>query len=172
MAPPFFDDHPRSTARIKGHPLHPMLVVFPIAFWLGALGADLVYWATADYGWAEGATWLIAAGLVGAAIAAVAGFIDFFGDVRIRILKTAREHMIGNVVAVVLQAVNLVIRLEDGVAAILPWGLVISALVVALIGYTGWRGGELVYRHRVGVAPVPRPRPNGRAAHFDERPPG
>jgi uncharacterized membrane protein len=172
MAPRIPDDHPRSTAQIKGHPLHPMLVVFPIAFWLGTLIADIVYWATGDYGWAEGATSLLAAGLLGAALAAVAGFIDYLGDVRIRLLKHARQHMIGNVTAMALQAINLFTRLSDGADAILPWGLVLSAVVVCVIGFTGWLGGELVYRHRVGVAPIERPRPNGKAAHFNERPPG
>jgi uncharacterized membrane protein len=160
---------PKSTATIKGHPIHPMLVISPIAFWVGALIADIVFWSAQDLGWAEGSTWLISAGLVGAVLAAGAGLIDFLGDRRIRALPEARQHLVGNVAAVLLQTINLVIRLAAGAAAILPLGLILSLITVAILVFTGWKGGELVYRHGVGVGRGPRM--NGRMARFDERPP-
>src|SRR5215217_7349234 len=115
-------DFPRSTASIAGHPIHPMLVPFPIAFLVAALLTDIAYvnwqWAT----WAYASTWLIAAGIVSALLAAVAGFTDFFGERRIRRLRVAWYHMIGNLTAVVLSVVNLLVHNRDGAAAVVPTG--------------------------------------------------
>ncbi len=145
-------ENPRSTAKIAGHPLHPMLIVFPIAFWLGALLADIVYWIGAEPGWARASMWLVGAGVVGALAAALAGFVDFLGDAEIRRLHHAWQHMIGNVIALVLSALSLSLRLAEGAAeAVLPWGLALSAIVGIVLAFTGWLGGELVYRHRIGV---------------------
>lgn len=142
----------KSTARIGRHPLHPMLVVFPIAFWVAAFLSDVIYWRTGDVDFAEASPWLIGAGLVGAALAAAAGLTDYFGNPAIRRLKDANQHMIGNVVAVLVAAASLVIRLTQGSeAAVLPVGIVLSTVVVAILLFTGWKGGELVYRRGVGV---------------------
>jgi uncharacterized membrane protein len=145
-------NNPKSTAKIAGHPIHPMLVVFPIAFWIGAFVCDGAYWLTLDAGWTVVAMWLIAAGLIGAAAAAVAGFTDFLGDSRIRALRDSWRHMIGNVMAVLLAAISLWIRYSMGAEpAVLPWGFILSFLIVLILVYTGWKGGEMVYRYEVGV---------------------
>jgi uncharacterized membrane protein len=86
-----------------------------------------------------------------AALAAVMGFIDFFGDVRIRSGSTAWLHMGGNLVAVVLSLINFWIRLGDPVAGV-GAGLWISLIVVLLLLFNGWMGWELVYKQRVGVS--------------------
>jgi uncharacterized membrane protein len=87
--------------------------------------------------------------------AAIAGFTDFFGNARIRSIHDAWQHMIGNVTVVVLSLVSLVVRLIAGATGgVLPWGLVLSLIVVLLLLFTGWKGGELVYHHRVGVHPA------------------
>ena len=90
-----------------------------------------------------------------ALLAAVAGFTDFLGDRRVRALGHAWQHMIGNLAAVALAVLNLLIRWQDASASIVPTGLVLSALVAALIAFTGWRGGDLVFKHRVGVSSLP-----------------
>jgi uncharacterized membrane protein len=61
--------------------------------------------------------------------------------------------MIGNLVAVVLSLVSFVLRLGDPATGALPWGLTLSALVVLILLFTGWKGGSLVYNHRVGMQP-------------------
>jgi uncharacterized membrane protein len=94
--------NPKSTAQIAGHPIHPMLIPFPVAFLVATLVCDLIFWRTGNPGWASASLWLLGAALLMAALAAVAGLIDFFGDVRIRDLSAAWHHMLGNVVAVVL----------------------------------------------------------------------
>lgn len=151
-------DFPKSTARIAGHPIHPMLVPFPIAFLVGALLTDIAY---VMWGWAPFAyfsTWLIATGIVSALLAALAGFTDFLGERRIRGLKVAWYHMIGNLTAVALSVVNLLVHNRDGAAAVIPTGITLSALVTLLLVFNGWMGGHLVYRHGVSVLPIERDR--------------
>ena len=144
------DGNPRSTASLMGHPIHPMLVPFPIVFFISALATDLLFLRNGAEIWATASAWLLGAGLVTAALAAMAGLVDFFGDRRVRSLRDARMHMIGNIVAVLVEAVNLVLRLDDPVAGA-STGVILSAVAVAILAFTGWKGGELVFRHRVGV---------------------
>ena len=63
--------NPRSTAQIAGHPIHPMLIPFPIAFFVSTFVADLVYWQTSSAASANATVWLLGAGLVMAALAAI-----------------------------------------------------------------------------------------------------
>lgn len=144
--------NPRSTAQIAGHPIHPMLIPFPIAFFVATFVADLIFWQTRSEPWANATLWLLGAGLIMAALAAVMGLIDVFGDVQIRNLSDAWLHAGGNVVAVVLELYNWYARYEAGSAAIVPTGLVLSLIVVLILLFTGWKGWEMVYRHRVGIA--------------------
>ena len=144
--------NPKSTAQIFGHPLHPMLVTFPIGFLIGVFASDIVYEATGDAFWARVSLWLLVAALAMAALAALAGFVDFLGDRLIRAVNIAWFHMIGNVTAVVLSLVSLWFRCHDGLTADYPTVIWISLVVVLILSVTGWLGGELVFRHRVGVA--------------------
>jgi uncharacterized membrane protein len=145
-------NNPKSTAQIGGHPLHPMLIPFPVAFLVGALASDLAFWGTRNGFWAEASLWLIGAAIVMALLAAVAGFTDFFGESRIRELNDAWYHMIGNLTAVVIAIGNWALRYTSGTeSAILPWGLVMSFVIVGILLFTGWKGWEMVYRHRVGI---------------------
>lgn len=144
--------NPHSTAKIAGHPIHPMLIPFPIAFFVGTLATDVVYSQNGQVFWATMGQWLLAAGLAMAALAAVAGLTDFLGDRRIRQLNAAWHHMIGNVTVVVIELISLWQRLEKGPDFVVPTGLILSAVVTLLLLYNGWRGWEMVYRHHVGVA--------------------
>jgi uncharacterized membrane protein len=146
------DRNPKSTAKIAGHPIHPMLVVFPIAFLIGTLVCDLVYINGGNPAWATAALWMVGAGVITALVAAVAGFADFLGDERIRYLADAWRHMVGNLTAVTLAAISWILRVTQGAEeAVMPWGLTLSVAVALILGYTGWKGGELVFRHRVAV---------------------
>jgi len=87
-----------------------------------------------------------------AALAAIAGLTDFLGDSQIRNLSAAWHHMVGNVAVVLLSLWNWYRRYDAGEAAVLPIGLLLSLLVVLILLYTGWRGWEMVYRDRVGIA--------------------
>ena len=85
----------RSTAAIFGHPIHPMLVVFPIGFLVGALATDLAFWGTSDPFWARASEWLLGAGIVMGALAAVAGLIEFVTISRVRSLAAGWVHFLG-----------------------------------------------------------------------------
>jgi uncharacterized membrane protein len=141
----------RSTASIDGHPIHPMLVPFPIAFLVGTLATDLAFWGTGDQFWARASMWLVGAGLVMGALAAVFGLIDFLTIARARAGSTGWVHFLGNLVAVILALVSLLLRVGDPAAAVLPGGLVLSFIIVGILLVTGWMGGELAYRHKIGV---------------------
>ena len=144
--------HPKSTAQIGGHPIHAMLVSFPIAFFVGALACDLAYQATPDAFWLTATLYLLGAGVMMALVAAVFGFIDFLGDARIRALTVAWGHMLGNLILVLLQAVNWYRRYDMGEAAIPNLGISLSVLAVLVMLVTGWLGWEMVYRKHVAVA--------------------
>ena len=141
--------HPRRTARIGDHPIHPMLIPFPIVCFVLTFVADLIYVQNNSAGWATATHWLLAIGLAFAALAAVAGLTDFFGDKRIQ-GADAIKHMLANVTAVVLELVNLLLRLGKP-EFIASSGVYISGIVVLILLYSGWKGGDLVFRHGMGV---------------------
>jgi uncharacterized membrane protein len=144
--------NPKSTAQVLGHPIHPMLIPFPIAFFVAALGCDLAFWSSGNSEWAGRAMWLLGAGVLMGALAAIAGWTDFFGERRIRNLSAAWQHGIGNAAIILIQIVNFYLRYRDGAEVIVPAGLLLSAITVAALLFTGWRGWEMVYRHRVGIS--------------------
>lgn len=145
-------DNPQSTAKVAGHPLHPMLVPFPIACFVGTFITDLAYWQTTAVMWETFSIWLLTAGLLTAGLAGLAGLIDFLGSRRIRALRPAWFHMLGNVLALVLSVINAFVHSRDGYTAVVPEGLILSGVVVVILLFTAWMGGSLVYRHRVGIA--------------------
>jgi uncharacterized membrane protein len=149
--------NPVSSANVGGHPLHPMLIILPIGFFLATLICDVLFWRTHADIWATAGTWMLGVGLLGAVLAAVTGLIDFLGDTRIRDLGDAWQHAIGNVVAVVLQLFSFYYRYRHGADGVVPMGLSISVIVTLILLFTGWKGGEMVYRHRVAVYDEPRP---------------
>lgn len=148
--------NPVSSANLMGHPLHPMLVTLPIGLWVATFAADIGYWVSGVEGCAAASPFLLGAAILTAAFAAVAGLIDFMGDARIRAIGDAWQHAIGNVVAVLVSLFNFYWRYRYGPAGILPTGLILSAIVVLIILFTGWKGGEMVFRHRVAVYDEPR----------------
>ena len=144
--------NPRSTAKIFGHPIHPMIVPFPLAFFVAAFVTDIVYSHTDNLMWQYFSIWLITGGLVMGGLAALVGFIDYFGDREVRAQRPATPHMLLNVVAMLVALVNAFVHSRDGWTAVVPEGLILSGIVVLMLGVSSWLGGSLVYRHRVGVA--------------------
>jgi uncharacterized membrane protein len=139
-----------STVAIAGHPLHPLLVTFPITFLVTALGTDIGYWWTKNPFWAEVSVWLIGAGLLTAVLAAITGILDFVRIGRVRKRQAGWFHLIGNVAALIA-IINLAVRWNNPIDGVLPTGLALSLVVSAILGITSWYGGELVYRHKIAV---------------------
>lgn len=144
--------NPRSTAQIAGHPIHPMVIAFPIACFVLAFVSDLAFFATSNEFWATASLWLLGIGLITAAFAAVTGLIEVFGDNRVRNLSDTRLHAASNAVALLIALYNWYSRFEHGSSAVVPTGVVLSGIVVLILVFAGWKGGEMVFRHRVGVA--------------------
>ncbi|WP_294391593.1 DUF2231 domain-containing protein [uncultured Sphingomonas sp.] len=129
-----------------------MLVPFPIAFLTGAFVTDIIYARSENLLWQYFSIWLITAGLIAGALAAVAGFIDYFGDRRVRKARPATPHMLLNVLAMVLSLINAFVHSRDGWTAVMPQGLILSGVVSVILVVSAWLGGSLTYRHGVGVA--------------------
>ncbi|HET7847740.1 MAG TPA: DUF2231 domain-containing protein [Pseudolabrys sp.] len=144
--------NPRSTATIGGHPVHPIVVPFPIAFFAAAFICDLIFWGTNNDACVSASVWLLGCGLIVAALAAALGFIDFAGDVQVRNLADVWLHAGGNVAVVLIEACNWYARYRYGAPAILPAGLVLSLVALLVLLFTGWKGLQLVNHHRVGIA--------------------
>jgi uncharacterized membrane protein len=138
-------------ASIRHHPIHSMLVAFPIAFWVGSLICDAIYHTgSGNPFWKDMAFYLIAGGIISALVAAIPGFIDYLGLTEKAAKQIATIHMALNLAVVVLFVFNLGIRLnalEQGGAL----GVVLSVFGVGLLGVSGWLGGHLVFVGHVGV---------------------
>jgi uncharacterized membrane protein len=156
-----------STAAIARHPLHPMIVPFPIAFLVGAALADIAFMTSDDAFWARAALWLVGAGVVGGALAAVLGLIDYLTIERARTVSAGRIHLIGNALAVVLSLVSWIMR--DG-ETVTTAQMIISIVVVLILVFTGWFGGELAYRYKIGVMRSQRDISGGARAPRPSRP--
>ncbi len=154
MKNPLLAHPPKSTpsyVAVAGHPIHPMLVTFPIAYLSGGLGSDLAYWWTGDPFWARVSLWVIGAGLLMGVLAALAGTLDFLLVREIRSHVTSWSHFLGAVMMLALTAANWWLRVPDPAAALLPWGIFLSAVGAVALGLAGWLGGKLVFEHNVGT---------------------
>jgi uncharacterized membrane protein len=137
-----------SGARIAKHPIHPMLVVVPLGLWIAALVFDIVAAVTGNDLWRIVAFWNIAGGIVGALVAAVPGFVDY-RSLQGRAGRIATWHMILNLGAVALFAINAYVRNRVGPES--AWPLTLSVVGVVGVLVSGWLGGEMVYVEHIGV---------------------
>ncbi len=145
------DDTPRTTARVVGNPLYPLLAAIPFTCFTGALLTDIAYWRTASMQWTNFSAWLLAVGLFVAVFAVLAGLVDFVADRRIREQGIAWAYAGGNALAIVLAIFNSFVHSRDAFSSVWPEGLILSALTVIIMLITGWMGWSLVYHHRVIV---------------------
>ena len=147
-----------SKAKLLGHPIHPMLIVFPLGLLATAVAFDIVGLSTGDGSWFGISFWMIAAGIIGGLLAAVYGLVDWWAiPSGTRAKRIGLWHGVGNVVVVLMFIASWLFRRpapsQPGTGA-----LVLSFVAVVLALVTGWLGGELVDRLGVGV---------DRGAHLD-----
>lgn len=138
-----------SPASIAKHPMHPMLVAFPIGLWIFSLASDVLYLIGWGVVWADVAYYAMAGGLAGALVAAVPGLVDLLSISDSKIKRIGIWHMLINLVVVALFAINLWLRTVAPPGVDPPIWL--SAIGVGLMGISGWLGGEMVYVHGVAV---------------------
>jgi uncharacterized membrane protein len=146
-------------ASVAHHPVHPMLIVFPIGLWVFSLICDIISVAAGTSVWNDIAYYTMLGGLIGALIAAVPGLIDFFSISDSEIRRIARNHMLLNLTAVAVYGINLYLRTAGSPGAPLP--IFLSVAGVLVLGASGWLGGELVYVHGVGVERSAKPAERG-----------
>jgi uncharacterized membrane protein len=140
-----------SRAKVAGHPIHPMLVAFPIGLLLTAIVFDIVHLASDEPHWAEVSWYMIAAGIIGGLAAAIPGLIDWLAIPReTRARRLGLVHGLGNVVVLGLFALSWLLR-RDSPGAPPVEAIVAGFLGGGLMAVTGWLGGELVNRLGVGV---------------------
>jgi uncharacterized membrane protein len=144
----------QSRTGIGGHPIHATLVQFPIVCFVGAFVTDIVYWRSMSFIWETFSVWLLTAGLVGAGLAVIVGLVEFVANRRIRQLRSAWIHVLGNALVIALSLINVLVHSRDGYTAVVPTGIILSGVVVLIMMITmitGWMGGGISYRHRSGV---------------------
>jgi uncharacterized membrane protein len=145
-----------SNASIGGHPIHPMLIPFPIALWTTSFASDVLFYFVRNDSLQLISKFLLAAGCIGGVAAAIPGIIDWLGLKERQVKKIANWHARINIIALIVFAASLFLRMRVGA----PWvnyslriPFLLSFLGVILISISGWLGGELAYKHGVGVAP-------------------
>jgi uncharacterized membrane protein len=144
----------KSRVEVAGHALHPMLVVFPLGLLATSVAWDICHLATGHASWGMISFWTIVAGVIGALLAAVPGFIDWLAipnDTRAK--RIGVYHLVLNLVIVALFVITLIARWTSATGYATAgfgrmwWGWL--GVVIALV--SGWLGGELVEQLGVGV---------------------
>jgi uncharacterized membrane protein len=144
-----------SRASIGGHPIHPMLIPFPIALFVFSFVADLIYLWRGNPVWKEYiAFYTMLGGIIGAAAAAIPGLIDWATLTDRAAVRVANWHARVNVVTLLIFIVNFYLRTSSGATWIpnLPMlPAVLSVVGVIGLAVAGWLGGQLVFAHGVAV---------------------
>jgi len=136
-------------ATFFGHPIHPVLVPFPVAFFSGALISDIVsHWGDATF-WPRLSVVLIGFGIIGALAAAIFGFVDYMtAPLSHEARATATRHLMLMLVTVLIFIVAFFVRLGSATSSL---GYVLTVVGVIVLGLGGNLGGHLAYHFRVGV---------------------
>ena len=142
-----------SRVKLAGHPVHPMLIVFPLGLLTTAVVFDIIYLVSDAPHWTRMAYYMIAAGVIGGLAAAAAGWVDWWAIPRgTRAKRIGLWHGVGNVLVIALFILSWLLRRPAPAAP--PTEAIVAALLgVVLATFTGWLGGELVNRLGVGVDP-------------------
>jgi uncharacterized membrane protein len=140
-----------SRVKFAGHPVHPMLIVFPLGLLTTAVIFDIIYLVSGNTRWTLAACYMIGAGVLGGLAAALFGWLDWLGiPGGTRAKRIGLWHGVGNVVVLALFALSWVLR--RGTPEVPPTGAIVAGLIgVVLAAITSWLGGELVDRLGVGV---------------------
>ena len=145
----------QSKASIGGHPIHPMLIPFPLALWTTSFVVDVLFYFLRYPALLSISKFLIAAGSLGGLAAAIPGIIDWLSIKNGEVKKVANWHARLNIIALIVFAISLLLRMgrySELVGRKLTIPFLLSLLGVILIAISGWLGGELVFRYGVGSA--------------------
>jgi uncharacterized membrane protein/nitrite reductase/ring-hydroxylating ferredoxin subunit len=143
----------KSRASVQSHPIHPMLIPFPIAFFTGTFVFHLWGWLANHPGIASAAYYINLAGIICAVVTAIPGLIDYLSTVppKSSAKTRAAKHGIFNTTVLILFTIAFFLRKSEEPNNIL---IVLLELVgIVLMLFAGWMGGTLVYRNQIGVDP-------------------
>jgi uncharacterized membrane protein len=161
-----------SRARAFGHPIHPMLIVFPLGLLAISVIFDILYYITGAVGLATAAFWNIIAGIVLGLLAAAFGLLDWIAiPANTRAKRIGLLHGGGNAIILVLFFISWLLRLGTVDHTPNVFGFVLQIIGAGIAVFTAWLGGELVDRLGVGVSPEPISTPQVRSRP-DPPPPG
>jgi uncharacterized membrane protein len=140
-----------SRVKLAGHPVHQMLIIFPLGLLATAVVFDVIYLVTDNALWTQAAFYMIGAGVITGLAAAVPGVVDWLAIPRgTRAKRIGLIHGVGNVIVVTLFALSWYLRRDQPAAP--PTGAVVAGLLGAGLSLlTAWLGGEMVNRLGVGV---------------------
>jgi uncharacterized membrane protein len=144
-----------SAIALVGHPIHVIMVHFPIAFAIATLGVDVFYWFSGDVFWARVGIWSTGMAFWSGVAASIVGTGELLLVRGIRLLEASWSHAVAAMTLIAIVGANWGLRLIDP-ASILPHGLALSALATVMVGFAGWHGGKLVFDHGVGVLISPK----------------
>jgi uncharacterized membrane protein len=144
-----------SAIALVGHPIHVIMVHFPIAFAIATLGVDVFYWFSGDAFWARVGIWSTGMAFWSGVAASIVGTGELLLVRGIRLLEASWSHAVAALTLVAIVGANWGLRLIDP-ASILPHGLALSALASVMVGFAGWHGGKLVFDHGVGILISPK----------------
>src|SRR5690606_3336946 len=136
---------------ILRHPIHPMVVPFPIAFLLAIVATDLAFLGTGDEFWARVSLWLAGGGTVLGVVAGIIGTLELLLIRGIRHRPAGWSHFVMAVMLLAVAFINWLTRIDDPLSAIHGSGLYLSLLGALLVSIAGWLGGDLVFEHHVGL---------------------
>jgi uncharacterized membrane protein len=144
-----------SKAKVAGHPLHTMLVVFPLGLLATSLIFDLIYRGTGRIGFATASYYMLPAGIIGGLLAAVPGLIDWLAiPANTRAKALGLWHAVGNVIVLICFGISWALRYNntsDGTPTNAAIAMSVLGGLIAVL--TGWLGGEMVNRLGIGVDP-------------------
>jgi uncharacterized membrane protein len=142
-----------SRAAIAGHPIHPMLIAFPLGLWITSFVVDVIFYFVRHSTMLVISKFLLATGCLGAVAAAIPGIIDWLAIPPGEAKRVANWHARLNIIALIVFAISFFLRvgsLSNLVGRRLTIPFLLSLLGVVLIGISGWLGGELTFRYRIG----------------------
>jgi len=144
-----------SAVALVGHPIHVMMVHFPIAFVIATLGVDFFYWWSGDSFWARVGLWASGFTFWTGVAASVVGTAELLLVPGIRMREASWSHAVAAMTLLAITGANWGLRLFYP-QSILPHGIVLSGLASMMAGFAGWHGGKLVFDHGIGILISPR----------------
>jgi len=143
-----------SKVALVGHPIHVLMVHFPVAFVISTLGIDVFYWWTGDPFWLRVGLWSAGMAFWSGVAASIVGTAELLLVRGIRLHEASWSHAIAAMTLVAIAGASWGLRLTDPIS-VLPHGLALSVIASVMVGFAGWHGGKLVFDHGIGILVSP-----------------